>query len=137
MARRNQPRPRGRTRVLGEPRLRRRRLDREVQRPQRPTGYVIQRFDRVERYIHWANATLFGVMVATGATLYIGAIEQLVGRRELVKTVHVYAGLLLPVPVLAGFLLPRLGRAFRADARRLNRFSGDDGRWLRTFGRDR
>src|SRR5436305_11847408 len=97
----------------------------------------VQRFDPVERYIHWANATLFGVMIATGATLYLGPLEQLVGRRELVKTIHVYTGLLLPIPVLAGFLLPRLGRAFRADARRLNRFAPGDWHWLRTLGRDR
>src|SRR5205823_2580134 len=31
----------------------------------------------------------------------------------------------------------RWGRVFRADVRRLNRFLPDDGRWLRTLGRDR
>src|SRR3954453_20621127 len=98
---------------------------------------LVDRFDRAERYIHWANASLFGLMILTGATLYLGPLEQLVGRRELVKTIHVYAGLLLPIPVVAGFLLPRLGRGFRTDARRLNRFAGDDWRWLRTLGRDR
>ena len=97
----------------------------------------VERFDRLERYIHWANATLFGIMLATGATLYLGPLEQFVGRRATVKMIHVYAGLLLPVPVLAGFLLRRAGRAFRADTRRLNRWSADDRRWLRTFGRDK
>ena len=101
------------------------------------TTATIERFDRLERYIHWANAMLFGVMLATGATLYLGPLETLVGRRALIKAVHVYTGLLLPVPLLAGFLLRRAGRAFRADARRLNRWLADDRRWLRTFGRDR
>jgi formate dehydrogenase subunit gamma len=53
-----------------------------------------------------------------------------------VKTVHVYTGLALPLPIIAGFVVRRWGRAFRADVRRLNRFIPDDGRWLRSLGRD-
>jgi formate dehydrogenase gamma subunit len=97
---------------------------------------AIHRFDRTERIIHWTNAALFGVLILTGASLYLGPLSTIVGRRELVKTVHVYSGLLLPVPVLAGFLLRGRGRAFRADATRLNRWSADDWRWLRSLGRD-
>ena len=97
----------------------------------------IRRFDRTERVIHWTNAAVFGVLILTGASLYLGPLSTIVGRRELVKTVHVYAGLLLPVPVLAGYLLRGRGRAFRADAARLNRWSTDDWRWLRSGGRDR
>ena len=95
------------------------------------------RFDRVERYVHWANATLFLTLIATGASLYIGALSTIVGRREVVRTIHVYCGLLLPIPLLAGLIGPRWGRALRADARRINRWDRQDRRWLRTFGRDR
>lgn len=97
----------------------------------------IVRFDRTARYIHWTNAALFGVLVLTGASLYIAPLSTVVGRRELVKTIHVYAGLALPLPVLAGYLLRRRGRAFRADVARLNRWAPDDWRWLRSLGRDR
>src|SRR5205085_3922318 len=55
----------------------------------------IERFDAAERVIHWTNAALFGVMLFTGASLYLGALSRVVGRRELVKTVHVYCGLVL------------------------------------------
>jgi formate dehydrogenase subunit gamma len=96
-----------------------------------------RRFDRVERYVHWANATLFLTLIATGATLYIGALSTLVGRRELLRTIHVYSGLLLPLPLLAGALGPRWGRGLRDDARRINRWDRLDRRWLRSFGRDR
>ena len=49
------------------------------------------------------------------------------GRRELVVSVHEWAGLALPVPVLAGLA----SRAFRADLGHLNRFGPYDRRWLR------
>src|SRR3954451_20916421 len=101
-----------------------------------PSG-ELQRFDPLERVIHWTNAALFAVMVGTALALYFAPVSTLVGRRELVKTIHVYTGLLLPVPLLAGFLLRRRGRAFRADVSRLNRWLPDDRRWLRSFGRDR
>jgi len=96
----------------------------------------LHRFDRVERYVHWANATLFLILIATGASLYIGALSTVVGRRELVRTIHVYCGLLLPVPLLAGVIGPRWGKALRADAKRVNRWDRQDRRWLRTMGRD-
>ena len=96
----------------------------------------LHRFDVVERAVHWANATLFLTLIATGATLYIGALSTIVGRRETVRTIHVYAGLLLPVPLVLGLLLPRAGRALRADAARINRWDELDRRWLRSRGRD-
>jgi formate dehydrogenase subunit gamma len=98
---------------------------------------TVERFDRLERWIHWTNAALFAVMLFTAGCLYFSPLSTLVGRRELVRTVHVYTGLALPIPILAGLVLRRAGAAFRADVRRLNRFLPDDGRWLRSLGRDR
>lgn len=94
-----------------------------------PAGIV--RFDRTERLVHWTTAVLVLVLLATGAAMYAGPISTLVGRRELVKTVHVLAGLALPVPLLVGILMPRRGGGLRADARRINRFDAEDRRWLR------
>ena len=81
--------------------------------------------------VHWATAVLVLVLLATGAALYAGPVSTLVGRRELVKTVHVLAGLALPVPLVLGLVLPRRGRALRADTGRINRFDAEDRRWLR------
>ncbi|HWG73305.1 MAG TPA: cytochrome b/b6 domain-containing protein [Acidimicrobiales bacterium] len=96
----------------------------------------ISRFDRVERVVHWANALLFIVLIATGFTLYIGPLSLFVGRRDLVQTIHVYCGLALPVPVVAA-LAGRWGRGLRADLRRFNRWSSDDRGWLRAAASNR
>ncbi|MFA5885036.1 MAG: cytochrome b/b6 domain-containing protein [Acidimicrobiia bacterium] len=96
-----------------------------------PPAQPLDRFDRTERAVHWCTAVLGLTLLATGAALYAGPISTLVGRRDLVRTVHVLAGIILPVPVVIGLLLPRRGRAFRADVQELNRFDDDDRRWLR------
>jgi formate dehydrogenase subunit gamma len=67
----------------------------------------------------------------TGAALYAGPVSTLVGRRTLMRTVHLLAGLALPVPLVVALVLPRRGRALRADVRRVNRFDAEDRRWLR------
>jgi formate dehydrogenase subunit gamma len=89
----------------------------------------LTRFDVAERVVHWINAALFGVLLATAAALYIAPISAAVGEREVVKTIHVYAGLALPIPLLLG-LAGRWGRGLRSDLRRLNRWIPDDRRWL-------
>jgi cytochrome b subunit of formate dehydrogenase len=89
------------------------------------------RFDKVERVVHWVNATLFAVVMATAACLYIPTVSAMVGRREAVKTIHVYAGLLLPFPLVIGVIGRRWGHRLRGDLRRLNRWIADDAEWLR------
>ena len=88
------------------------------------------RFDKVERAVHWTNATLFGILMLTGAALYAGPISVLVGNREFVRGVHVYSGILLPIPLLIGIAGKR-GARLRVDLGRLNRWSRDDRRWFR------
>jgi formate dehydrogenase subunit gamma len=101
-----------------------------------PPETPLRRFDRVERIAHWVNAGLFGIVMLTGAVLYIGQLSVLVGNREIVRALHVYCGLAIPVAFLAAYL-PRWGRALRLDFRRINRWSRDDKRWFRSLGRDR
>ncbi|MBV8161958.1 MAG: cytochrome b/b6 domain-containing protein [Acidimicrobiia bacterium] len=93
------------------------------------------RFDTVERTLHWVNAALFLTVMSTAAVLYVGPLSAAVGRRELVRHIHVWCGIALPVPVLVT-LAGRWGRGFRADVSRLNRWTADDKRWMRTLGRD-
>jgi formate dehydrogenase subunit gamma len=88
----------------------------------------LARFDRVERVVHWCNATLFLVLVFTGASLYLEQLSTLVGHRHAVKTIHVYAGLLLPIPLVLGLVIPA-GRQLRRDLSRFNRWTDDDRRW--------
>ncbi|MFJ5778354.1 cytochrome b/b6 domain-containing protein [Streptomyces sp. NPDC093094] len=94
----------------------------------------LPRFTPAERWVHRTTALLMGVCVATAACLYIPELAQLVGRRALVVRLHEWAGLALPVPLLAGLA----SRALRADLGRLNRFGPHDRLWLRAvLRRDR
>jgi formate dehydrogenase subunit gamma len=95
----------------------------------------VLRFDTAERALHWVNATLFLTVMSTAAVLYVGPLSAAVGRRELIRQVHVWCGIALPIPVLVT-LAGRWGRGFRADISRINRWTKDDRRWFRTLGRD-
>ena len=99
------------------------------------TPAELPRFDGTERWLHWVNAGLVGVLVVTGAVLYWGELSSLLGRRALFKQIHVVAGLSLPAPFLLA-LPGRRGRNLRRDRAALNRFSADDVRWLRSRGTD-
>jgi formate dehydrogenase subunit gamma len=85
------------------------------------------RFTAAERSIHHVTAALMLVCLVTAGMLYLPALSTVVGHRELVKTVHVWCGFALPVPIVLGLA----SRAFRADVRRLNRFAPHDWEWLR------
>lgn len=86
----------------------------------------VLRFSPAERAVHRATGLLFLVCVLTATALYVPDVAQLVGRRHVVETVHEWSGILLPVPVLLGLW----SQAFRADLRRLDRFTDQDRRWL-------
>ncbi len=70
--------------------------------------------------------------LATAAALYIDPVSVAVGHRSLVRTIHLWSGYLLPVPVLVALLL---SREMRRDARRVDAFTAADKQWLRS--RDR
>jgi formate dehydrogenase subunit gamma len=93
-----------------------------------PEPRTLLRFDRTERIVHWCNATLFLVLIVTGAFLYIPQLSTLVPRLLVVR-IHVFTGLALPFPLLIGLAL-RSGSALRHDARRVSRWIPDDYRWL-------
>jgi formate dehydrogenase subunit gamma len=101
--------------------------------PRSETGTIL-RFDVVERCAHWANALLFAVLVATALPLYFPAVEGAVGRRALVAEIHLWAGLAWPIPLCVSLAGP-WGTQLRHDLRRLNRWSGEELRWLRSAGR--
>src|SRR5271169_1425158 len=94
----------------------------------------ILRFDGVQRAAHWANALLFGILMLTALPLYFPSLSDVVGRRELVANIHVWSGLLLPLPVVISLVGP-WGAQMRRDIRRINVWTSDEVRWLRQLGR--
>ena len=92
------------------------------------------RFDRVERLAHWSLAVLFLVLMLTAVPLYVDSVARLVGRRALLAEIHSWAGVALPVPLIVSLLGP-WGRGLRRDVRRLNLWTPDERRWLRSLGR--
>jgi formate dehydrogenase subunit gamma len=92
------------------------------------------RFDRVERLAHWSLAVLFAILMLTAIPLYVGSVAQLVGRRALLAEIHSWSGVALPVPLVVSLLGP-WGRGLRRDVRRLNFWTPDERRWLRSVGR--
>jgi formate dehydrogenase subunit gamma len=66
----------------------------------------VKRFSRTERTLHWVNATGFLLLLATGLILYLPRLSILVGRRPLIKDIHLWGGIgwiaALAIVALAG-----------------------------------
>ena len=107
-----------------------------IRPPETSARSWLDRFDRVERAVHWVDAGLMLVLIATGAALYLQPLGELVGRRALVEDIHVYCGVALPVPLALAVTGP-WGRRLRADLARFNRWTARDRLWLRAASRDR
>src|SRR3954447_13238808 len=99
-----------------------------MSRPAELPGPELLRFGRPARWVHGLVAVLMLVCIGTAAVLYNGSLQVLVGHRRTVELVHVWCGAALPVPLLAGLF----SRGYRAELRRLNRFTRADWRWLRS-----
>jgi formate dehydrogenase subunit gamma len=92
---------------------------------------TLPRFSRAERIVHRTTAALMIACILTAAILYNGPLAIRVGHRRLIELIHVSAGFALPVPMVIGLA----SAAYRADLRRLNRFTPSDWRWLRSRSR--
>jgi formate dehydrogenase subunit gamma len=92
------------------------------------------RFDRVQRSAHWANAALFGALMFTAIPLYFGSFFGVVLPRHLIEQIHLWCGLALPLPLIVSLLGP-WGRSMRRDVKRINDWTREEIRWLRSLGR--
>ena len=81
----------------------------------------LARFGRTERAFHWAHAAAFLILLGSGLCLYLPSLAELVGRRPLLKDIHVYTAVgwaaALILVVAAGDRA-----ALRATAREIDRF---------------
>ena len=53
------------------------------------TAYLA-RFTLTERLLHWVHATAFFIFSALGSSLYLPVLTTVIGRRPLVKSVHIW-----------------------------------------------
>jgi formate dehydrogenase subunit gamma len=90
----------------------------------------------VQRTAHWANATLFFILMFTAIPLYFGSFFGVVLPRRLIEQIHLWTGLSLAVPLIISLVGP-WGAAMRHDIRRINYWTRDEIRWLQTFGRSK
>ncbi len=91
-------------------------------------GYV-RRFSPTERSLHWLLALTFLTMMATGLILYLPSFAQLAANRMLWKSIHLGAAIAFWVGLV--LLVAASPRELHATARQIDRFDGDDRRWLR------
>ncbi len=96
----------------------------------RLVGRFVVRFDRTERILHWVSAVAILVAVFTGAALYIRPLAVAIGRRELVKDLHVIAGFAGVVPFVIAMAGPWRASLER-DIKRFANWHDDDLRWFR------
>jgi formate dehydrogenase subunit gamma len=102
------------------------RMDATMSPPAEPAH--VWRFSPGERAVHRLTAILMTGCILTAAVLYNGTLSVAVGHRRVVELIHVYCGFALPVPMILGLA----SLAYRADLGRLNRFTREDWRWLRS-----
>lgn len=91
----------------------------------------LERFDLVERLVHWSTAIMMLTLIVTGAILYFPALALRVGQRSLVENIHVITGLFLLGPLVLGLAGPWRKRLLR-DLRRLDRWGASDFDWFKS-----
>jgi len=94
----------------------------------------VLRFDPVQRGAHWANGVLFISLIFTALPLYFGSFFGVVLPRHLIEVIHLWSGLALPLPIIISLIGP-WGRTMRRDVRRINNWTYQEIRWMRTLGR--
>jgi formate dehydrogenase subunit gamma len=95
-----------------------------------PAPDRVLRFSRTERWVHWTFTALFLALLATGLVLWVPPLATTVGKRELMRRLHIWTGLaLIPVPLAIGIVGDR--RRVLRTARELDRFDADDRAFVR------
>jgi formate dehydrogenase subunit gamma len=98
-----------------------------------PSVPRLARFSGTERALHWVHASAFLVLLASGLCLYLPSLAEAVGRRPLLKDIHVYTALAW-IAALALVVLAGDRRRLLATAREIDAFDADDLAWLRRRG---
>jgi formate dehydrogenase subunit gamma len=90
----------------------------------------LARFTRTERAVHWVHASAFTILLGSGLCLYLPSLAEIVGRRPLVKAVHIYTAVAWAAALLL-IVVAGDRRSLARTAREIDRFDADDRAWLR------
>jgi formate dehydrogenase subunit gamma len=88
------------------------------------------RWGRTERAAHWIHAAAFCVLLASGLCLYLPSLAEAVGRRPLLKTIHLYTAVAWAAALVLVVILGDR-RALRRTIHEVDLFDADDRAWLR------
>jgi formate dehydrogenase subunit gamma len=80
--------------------------------------------------VHWVHAAAFFVLLGSGLVLYLPQLAGAVGRRPLLKDIHVYTAVAWVV-ALAAIVVVGDRSGLRRTMRELEWLDADDRRWLR------
>jgi len=94
-----------------------------------PESRRLARYGRTERAVHWVHATAFCILLGSGLCLYLPSLSELVSRRPLLKSIHLYTALAWAI-VLAAIVIGGDRRALRRTMREVEWFDADDRAWL-------
>jgi formate dehydrogenase subunit gamma len=95
---------------------------------------TIRRFSRTERAVHWIHASAFFVLLFTGLVLYLPSLTEKIGRRPLMKDIHIDTAIAWAA-ALALVVLVGDRRGLRRTLRELDLYDRDDRLWLRRVPR--
>ena len=90
----------------------------------------VERFTLTERVLHWVHAAAFFVLLGSGLVRYLPALSSAVGRRPLIKDVHLWTGISWAGAIVLIVLLGNRA-ALRRTLREVDVFDRDDRRFLR------
>lgn len=90
----------------------------------------ILRFSRTERALHWIHAAAFFLLLASGLALYLPTLVAAVGRRPLVRAVHVDVAIAWVAALIAVTLVGDR-RSLRRTVADLDLFDEEDRKMLR------
>jgi len=70
----------------------------------RPSDRVA-RWSRTERAVHWIHAAAFCTLLGSGLCLYLPSLAEAVGRRPLLKSIHLWTALVWAAALAAVFVV--------------------------------
>jgi formate dehydrogenase subunit gamma len=94
------------------------------------TARRLARFTRTERAVHWIHASAFLVLLGSGLCLYLPSLSEEIGRRPLLKSIHVYTAVAWAIALVLVVIVGDRA-ALRRTVHEIDLFDADDRRWLR------